>query len=137
MQLKSQPAPAEHPADMLAATQAAKTGTVRILTYSPDTLDRDFKAAEASLTGDFLSYYRQFSEQIVAPAARERGVTTSATVVRAGVESLKHDKATILLFINQTTTSNEKPEPTTTSSAVRTSLTNIGGKWLIDTFNPA
>ena len=89
IQVKSQQLPpvADQPADRQAAIQAASTGTTKVLTYSPNTLEQDFSTAEALLTGNFLSYYKQFTSEIVAPAAREKAVTTTATVLRAGVES--------------------------------------------------
>jgi Mce-associated membrane protein len=57
-----------------AAISAASDGTVAVLSYSPDTLDRDFSSAKSHLTGDFLTYYNQFTEQIVGPAAKQKSV---------------------------------------------------------------
>ncbi len=138
MQVKSQQLPplADQPADRQAATQAASTGTTKVLTYSPNTVEQDFSTAEALLTGDFLIYYKRFTSEIVAPAAREMAVTTSATVLRAGVESLTSQKASILLFVNQTTTTRDKPSPAVTSNSVQVGLTRVNGAWLIDHFNP-
>jgi Mce-associated membrane protein len=136
MLVKSRQLPADQTAVRQAATQAASNGTVAILSYSPDSLDRDFSAAEAMLTGDFLTYYKQFTSQIVGPAARQKRVATTATVVRAGVESLTSDKAAILVFVNQTTTSQDKLQPTTTPSSVRVGLAKVNGAWLINKFDP-
>ena len=80
-----------------------------MLSYSPDTVDRDFSSAKAHLTGDFLAYYGKFTEQTVAPAAKQKGVKTTATVVQAAVGELHPDSAVALLFLNQTTTSRERP----------------------------
>jgi Mce-associated membrane protein len=138
MQVKSRQLPpvADQAADQKAATQAASDGTVRVLSYSPDSLDRDFSAAEAMLTGDFLTYYKQFTSEVVRPAAQQKRVKTTATVVRAGVQALNSQNASILLFVNQTTTSQDKPSPTPTSSSVLVGLTKVNGTWLINSFNP-
>ncbi len=138
MQLKNQPRPpvADQRADRQAATQAASAGTVKVLSYSPDTLDQDFSAASAMLTGDFLNYYRQFTSQVVAPAARQKRVTTKATVVRAGVETLSTNAASVLIFVNQSTTSADQPTPTTNSSSVSVGLARVNGTWLINSFKP-
>lgn len=136
MHMKSQPPPADQPADRNAATQAASMGTVKVLTYSPDTFEQDFSAAEAMLTGEFLTYYKQFTSQVVGPAAQQKRVATTATVVRSGVETLTTDKAAILVFVNQSTTSQAKPSPTTTSSSVRVGLAKVNGTWLINSFDP-
>jgi Mce-associated membrane protein len=138
MQVKSRQLPpvADQAADRQAATQAASTGTVKVLSYSPDSLDQDFSAAEALLTGDFLDYYKKFTSQTVAPTARQKGITTTAKVMRAGVETLTSDTAAILVFVNQTTTSQEQPSPETKASSVRVGLAKVNGTWLINAFNP-
>ena len=58
------------------AINAASEGTTALLSYSPESLDKDFATAKSKLTGSFLSYYTQFTEQIVAPAAKEKAVKT-------------------------------------------------------------
>src|SRR5690606_4689349 len=90
---------------------AATEGTVALLSYSPESLDQDFAAAKSRMTGDFLNYYTQFTEKVIAPAAKEKSVKTSASVVRSAVAEIHPDSAVALLFINQTTTSAEKPDP--------------------------
>ncbi len=119
-----------------AAISAASEGTVAVLSYSPDTLDRDFSSAKSHLTGDFLTYYNQFTQQIVAPAARQKSVKTTAVVLRAALTEFHPDSAVVLLFVNQTTQSKDRPEPTLSSSSVMVALTKADGKWLISSFNP-
>ena len=118
------------------ALEAAKSGTVALLSYSPDTLENDFTAAKSNLTGDFLSYYTQFTEQIVTPAAKEKKVKTVAAVIRAAVSEIRPDSATVLLFINQTTTSKENPDGAFAASSVKVGLKKIDDRWMINTFDP-
>jgi Mce-associated membrane protein len=130
----------DHDADAEAAKSAiaaASDGTIAILSYSPDTLDHDFSSARSHLTGDFLSYYDNFSKQIVAPAAKLNAVKTSAVVLRGALSEFHPDSAVVLLFVNQSTQSRDKPEPSLTSSTVLVTLTKADGKWLISQFNPA
>ena len=119
-----------------AALTAAKDGTVAMLSYAPESLDQDFTDAKTHLTGDFLSYYNQFTEQIVTPAAREKSVKTAASVVRAAVSEIAPDTAEVLVFINQTTTSEENPDGAFAASSVKVGLKKIDGRWLINTFDP-
>jgi Mce-associated membrane protein len=119
-----------------AAITAASEGTVAILSYSPDTFDRDFASAKSRLTGDFLSYYSQFTQEIVGPAAKQKSVKTSAVVVRAAASELHPDSAVVLVFINQSTASADRPQPTLTSSSVLVTLTKAHDNWLISSFNP-
>lgn len=119
-----------------AAIAAASEGTVAVLSYSPDTLDRDFSSAKSHLTGDFLTYYNQFTREIVAPAAKQKSVKTNAVVLRAAISEFRPGAATVLLFVNQSTQSKDRPEPTLTSSSVLVKLDKADGKWLISSFNP-
>jgi Mce-associated membrane protein len=116
--------------------KAASDGTVALLSYSPDTLDKDFAAAKTHLTGDFLNYYNQFTQDIVTPAAKQKSVKTSATVVRAAVAELKPESASVLVFLNQTTTSKENVDGSFTASSVKVGLTKLNGAWLISSFDP-
>jgi Mce-associated membrane protein len=118
------------------ALDAASKGSVALLTYAPESLDKDFAAAKSHLTGDFLSYYTQFTEQIVTPAARQKSVKTSAAVVRAAVSELHPDSAVVVVFINQATTSKENPDGAFAASAVKVGLKKINGAWLISSFDP-
>jgi Mce-associated membrane protein len=116
--------------------EAAKTGTVAMLSYSPETLDKDFANAKSHLTGDFLSYYTNFTQQVVTPAAKQKAVKTSAAVVRAAVSELQPDSAMVLVFINQNTTSKENPDGAFAASAVKVGMKKINGTWLISAFDP-
>ncbi len=118
------------------AIKAASDGTVALLSYSPDSLDKDFATAKSKLTGSFLSYYTQFTEQIVAPAAKQKAVKTEAAVVRAAVSEIRPDSAVVLVFINQTTQSKDRPDASFINSAVRVTMQKIDGGWLISSFDP-
>jgi Mce-associated membrane protein len=115
--------------------RAASDGAVALLSYSPDSLSRDVDNAKSRLTSDFQAYYERFTERIVAPTAQGAQVTTSARVVRAAVAELHPNSAVALVFISQKTASKENPEPVTTSSAVRVTLTKANGSWLIAKFD--
>lgn len=119
-----------------AATQAASTAATKLLSYSYETLEQDFSAATSLLTGDFLSYYSRFTRETVAPAARQKELVTTATVKRSGVQTLTRDAAVILLFVDQTTTTKEKPAPTEAASSVKVGLTKATGRWLVNRFDP-
>ena len=118
------------------AVDAARDGTVALLSYKPDTLNQDFAAAKSHLTGDFLNYYDQFTRQIVTPAAKEKKLTTTAQVVGAAASELNPNSAVVLLFVNQATVSKDRPDPALASSSVLVSLTKVHGQWLITKFQP-
>lgn len=115
---------------------AAKEGTEALLSYSPENLDADLKNAKSHLTGDFLNYYTDFTDKVVAPASRDKGVKTEANVARAAVSQMRPDRADVLVFVNQVTTSKERPTPALATSSVMVTLVQSGGHWLISGFNP-
>ena len=118
------------------AVNAARDGTVALLSYKPDTLNQDFAAARSHLTGDFLNYYDQFTKQVVTPAAQTKAVATTAQVVGAAASELHPNSAVVLVFVNQVTTSKERPDPAMASSSVLVTLTKVHGDWLITKFDP-
>jgi Mce-associated membrane protein len=117
--------------------KAASDGTVALLSYSPESLDKDFAAAKTHLSGDFLSYYRDFTDRILAPAARQKSLKTTARVVAAAVSELRPDSALVLVYVDQTTTSKDSPDPAMSPSSVLVRMARVNGNWLIVKFDPA
>jgi len=117
-------------------TQVASDGAVDLLSYSYASLDRDFAKARSHLTGDFLAYYTRFSEGLVAPAAQQGQLTATTKVIRAAVSELHPDSAVVLVFVDQTTASKQKPQPVKADSSVLVTLKKVNGSWLIAKFDP-
>jgi Mce-associated membrane protein len=118
------------------AVQAASDGAVASLSYSTDTMDRDFANAKSHLTGEFLKYYDTFTKQIVTQAVKEKHITQTVAVVRAAVSQLHPNSAVVLVFLNETTASVDKPQPLITPASVRVTLTKVNGAWLISKLDP-
>jgi Mce-associated membrane protein len=118
------------------AVNAARDGTVALLSYKPDTLNQDLEAAKSHLSGDFRNYYDEFTKQVISPAAQSKGVRTTAQVVGAAATELHANSAVVLVFVNQVTASNERPDPSMASSSVLVSLAKEHGNWLITKFDP-
>ncbi|MFZ0906124.1 MAG: hypothetical protein WAN71_20095 [Mycobacterium sp.] len=118
------------------AVQAASDGAVAVVSYSYNNLDHDFARAKSVSTGEFLSYYSKFSQDFIAPAARQGHLIATAKVLRAAAIELHPDSAAVLVFMNQNTASKEKPQPLTTASSVLVTLTKVNGSWLIAKLDP-
>ncbi|SEB03394.1 MULTISPECIES: hypothetical protein [unclassified Mycobacterium] len=116
--------------------KAASDGAVAMLSYAPQTMDKDFASAKSHLTGDFVKFYTDFTNSVVTRAVKEKSVKTEATVVRAAVSDLSPESALVLAFINQTTVSKDNPDGTFAQSAVKISMKKIDGAWLISAFDP-
>ncbi|MGY3554781.1 twin-arginine translocation pathway signal [Williamsia sp. R60] len=122
--------------DSSIVTKVASDGAVAILSYKPDTVDADLLNAKQRLTGDFLDYYSKFTTTVVAPAAKEKKVATTATVPAAGAVSVSDSRAVVLVMVNQQTTTAEAPNPASSASSVRVELVKNDGRWLISKFDP-
>lgn len=119
-----------------AALQAAEDGTLALLNYTPDNFDAEMATAKSLLTGDFLTYYGKFTDEVMGPAVKQRGVHASAKLVRAALAELHPKSAVVLLFVDQSNASSARPEPGTAASGVRVTLTKVKDSWLISKFEP-
>jgi Mce-associated membrane protein len=118
------------------AIRAASEGAVAALSYSSENMDHDFARARSHLTGDFLAYYDKFTKEVVLPTVQQKHLAQTATVVRAAASELGPNSAVVLVFLNETTTGKDKPQPLMTPSSVRITLTKVGGSWLISKLDP-
>jgi Mce-associated membrane protein len=114
---------------------AATEDTIALLSYRPDTVDKDLPAACDRLTGTFRDSYSALIHDVVIPGAKQRQISVTATVPAAAAESATPDHAVVLVFVDQTTTMGSDA-PTSTISSVKVTLDKIGGRWLISDFTP-
>ena len=118
------------------AVQAATDGAVAILTYQPNTVDKDLGAAQSRLTGTFKDAYFKLTHDVVIPGAKQQQISAVATVPAAALVSTRSSThAVVLLAVNQTTVVG-KDAPSQTASTVRVTLDKVDGRWLISGFDP-
>ena len=115
--------------------RAASDSTIAILSYKPETVDRDLKAAADRLAEPFRQQYTQLVNDVVAPGAKQQHITALATVPAAASVSATGKHAVVLVFVDQTTTIGNDA-PTQSTSSVRVSLEKVDGRWLISQFDP-
>lgn len=113
------------------ALAAAGAIVPTLLTYKPDGIDAAFASKYSSLTGTFATDFKNLSEKTIIPAAKQRKITTSAKVAAAALTDSTTTTATALMFINQSTSSTDSPEPTLDGSRIRVSLTKVGDAWKV------
>jgi Mce-associated membrane protein len=117
------------------SVQVATESTIAILSYRPDTADKDLPAAANRLTGSFRGDYMKLINDVVIPGAKQKKISAQATVPAAGSVSATENHAVVLVFVNQTIIVGDDP-PTNSASSVRVSLDKTGDKWLISRFDP-
>jgi Mce-associated membrane protein len=118
-----------------ASVWAASESTIAILSYKPETVDRDLKAAANRLAEPFRQQYTQLVNDVVAPGAKQQHITALATVPAAASVSATGKHAVVLVFVDQTTTIGNDA-PTQSTSSVRVNLEKVDGRWLISQFDP-
>ena len=115
--------------------RAATDSTIAILSYKPETVDQDLKAAADRLAGRFRQQYTQLVNDVVAPGAKQQHISAVATVPAAASVSATGKQAVVLVFVDQTTTIGNDA-PTQSTSSVRVTLDKVDGRWLISQFDP-
>ena len=120
----------------IASVQAASESTVALLSYKHDTVDNDIAAARERLTGNFKDSYNSLTRDVVIPGAKQKQISTVATVPAAASVSATENHAVVLVFVDQTLTMGNAA-PTDTASSVRVTLDKIAGRWLISQFDPS
>jgi hypothetical protein len=119
-----------------AALDAARAKLTLVLSYQYSTLDADLDTARQQIAGPFAAQFDELAASTIAPSTRDQKIVTKATVVRGAVTSATTDRVETLLFVNQSTTSADKPQPQATASQVRVVMIPVGGQWLIAEVTP-
>lgn len=114
---------------------AATDGTIKMLSYRPDTAAQDLAAARDRMTGKFRDDYIKLTDDVVIPGAKQKNISAAATVPAASSVSATADHAVVLVFVDQTIIIGSDP-PTSTASSVRVTLDKHEGQWLMSAFDP-
>jgi Mce-associated membrane protein len=119
----------------LQSVHTATEDTIAMLSYRPDTVEKDLTAARDRLTGQFKDAYTSLTNDVVIPGAKQKQISAVATVPAAASISATENHAVVLVFVNQTITIGNDP-PSDTASTVRVTLDKVHGRWLTSQFDP-
>lgn len=117
------------------SVRAATDSTVALLSYGPETVEKDLEAARNRLTGNFRDSYSSLIRDIVIPGSLQKQISAVATVPAAASVSASPNHAVVLVFVNQTTTIGADA-PSDSASTVRVTMDKVGEQWLISQFDP-
>jgi Mce-associated membrane protein len=113
------------------ATAAATKAAALVLSYDYRSLDKDFSAARATLTPQFAADFDQ-TTKVVAEQATKTKATVKAEVREVGVRDGDADRVTLLVFVNQTTTSTiTQGKPRVDLNRARFTMVRNGDRWLV------
>lgn len=116
--------------------RVASEDAVALLSYTPDTAEKQLTAARDRLTGDFKDAYTALTRQVVIPGAKEKRIGAVAKVNAAVSVSATATHAVVLLFVDQTVTIGDGGTPTDTQPVIRVTLEKVDGRWLVSHFDP-
>jgi Mce-associated membrane protein len=110
------------------SVQSATDGTIALLSYKPDTVEKDLEAAKSRLTGEFLDAYTSLTHDVVIPGAKQKQISAKATVPAASLTSATENRAVVLLFVNRLSSSGKmhRPIPLPASGSPSTRSTDAG-----------
>jgi Mce-associated membrane protein len=114
-----------------ASLAAARQKVPALLSYSYQTFRADLARAEADTSGGFRATYRKLMSGQVEPAAMASHVVTQVTVSGVSVISAGPGSATLLLFLSEQTKTDARQEPVLNDTAVRVTMREVNGTWLV------
>jgi Mce-associated membrane protein len=117
------------------SVHAATDSTIAMLSYRPDTVERDLAAARDRLSGSLKDSYTVLTHDVVIPGSRQKQISATATVPAAASVSASDTHAVVLVFVDQTISMGTDP-PSNTASRVRVTVDKVGGRWLVAGFDP-
>ncbi|OBA79673.1 hypothetical protein A9W99_20165 [Mycobacterium sp. 1164966.3] len=117
------------------SVRVASDDAAVLLSYRPESVDRDLGVARERLTGDFKDAYTALTREVVIPGAKEKHIAAVAKVTAAASVSATSSHAVVLAFVHQTVTIGNGA-PTDTTPVLRVTLDKVNGKWLVSHFDP-
>ncbi|MFI6365261.1 hypothetical protein ACIBG0_21190 [Nocardia sp. NPDC050630] len=119
-----------------AARDSAQSRIPTVLSYDFNTIDTEFPKVTDNLTGTFRDDFAKLSSSVIIPAAHRDSIITTAKVVESSVVTAAVDKVTMLVFLDQETTSSKYQGPRLDGSRIRVTMTPAGDRWLISDITP-
>ncbi len=110
--------------------EVASDAATRVYGYSWETLAEDKADARALLTGDMLDQYDRTMAGVATSSRRDHTVVTASVVGEALVHA-SSSYARVLVFVNQSTTSDDLEEPLLNLDRVLVTLERDGGGWKV------
>lgn len=117
------------------SVQAARDCTVVLMSFQPDTIEKNLASTRKCLTAGFGDTYTRVAQEMVIPYTKEHHVSAVTHLVAAASVSASENHAVVLVFADQTLTT-AGSAPTHVSSSIRVSMDKVDERWLISGFDP-
>ncbi|WP_067814650.1 hypothetical protein [Nocardia inohanensis] len=111
-----------------AALRAATDYAVTLTSVDTGNLDANFTAVLAGSTGEFRDVYTKSSSQL-RQLLIDHKATGHGVVLQAAVKSASEHEVVVLLFVDQTVSNTEMPDPRIDHSRIVMTMQNVDGQW--------
>jgi Mce-associated membrane protein len=113
------------------AAAAGRKAAETALSYDYRTLGKSFAAARATMTPEFAGQF-DATAKVAGELATKTKATVRAEVREVGVRDGDANRVTLIIFVNQTTTSTiTKGSPRVDLNRTRFTMVRNGGQWLV------
>jgi len=113
------------------AAAAGRKAAETALSYDYRDLDKSFAAARATMTPEFAGKFDE-TAKVAGELATKTKATVKAEVREVGVRDGDADRVTLIIFVNQTTTSTiTQGKPRVDLNRTRFTMVRKDGRWLV------
>ncbi len=111
------------------AAQRAAVSYAQVLTsIDSDKVDENFKQVIDGATGEFKDMYSESSVEL-RQLLIENKATARGVVVESAVQEASKNKAVVLLFVDQSVSNTQLPDPRIDRSRMKMTLEKVDGAW--------
>ena len=110
--------------------RAAADSYAQVLTsIDSNRVDENFDQVLAGATGEFKDMYSQSSMQL-RQLLIDNKASAHGVVVESAVQSATRDTVVVLLFVDQSVSNTQVPDPRIDRSRIKMTMQKVDGKWL-------
>lgn len=113
------------------AMDAASRFAANLSSYDFNKLQENFSGVTEDATLRFAQQYEQVGSKLTELIKKHQAVS-KGEVVASGVQSFEEDRAVVVLFVDQTITNTNSPQPRIDRNRMRMTLVRQDGRWLVD-----
>ena len=110
------------------AQQAAVTYAQILTSIDSNKVDENFNQVLDGATGEFKDMYSQSSVQL-RQLLIDNKASAHGVVVESAIQSASRDKVVVLLFVDQSVSNTNVPDPRIDRSRIKMTLAFVDGRW--------
>src|SRR5882757_6535152 len=118
------------------ATNTANKSVVKLMSYNWRSVDRQVDATKGLVTGQFKDDYAHLVQGSIQPTAKDKQAAVQTAILKSSVVSSSPGEVVLLVYITQESQTLANPGGDQTNTALRVSLENENGKWMISELKP-